>query len=213
MKIVILCKRAPQSKDLWQRPYGRFFHLAKHLAEMGDEVHLVLLNYGKNNEFEVQRDGITWYSINLYRSLRFYWAAKHLAKTKRADWIIGCSDTYFGICAELIARQTGASSLIDAYDNYESYIPWCKPLHWLWRRALRRCTGITAAGPGLRNIMSAGRANQNSAVIEMAADPQFSTWKQNFLQTKPRPTGTQTYCRIQWQPLSQSRNRGTLPTY
>ncbi|MCA9324586.1 glycosyltransferase [Candidatus Saccharibacteria bacterium] len=175
MKIIILCKRAPQSRDLWRRPYGRFFHLARYLAEMGDEVHLVLLNYGKGEEFQAHRDGINWHSVNLAPNpLRFYRVAIQLAKTMRADWIIGFSDTYFGICAELIGRQTGASSLIDAYDNYESYIPWCKPLHWLWRRALRRCTGVTAAGPGLLKLMSVGRPNRNSAIIEMAADPQFT---------------------------------------
>lgn len=142
---------------------------------MGDEVHFVLLNYGIDDEFEVHRDGIRWHSVNLVPNpLRFYQVAKQLAKAKRADWIIGFSDTYFGICAELIGRHTGASSLIDAYDNYESYIPWCRPLHWLWKRALKQCTGITAAGPGLLDLMSAGRANKNSAIVEMAADPQFT---------------------------------------
>lgn len=187
MKIVILCKRAPQSRDLWSRPYGRFFYLAKHLAEMGDEVHLVLLSYKNDKEFEARQDGLTWHSVNLTPNpFRYYRVARQLVKTVRADWVIGFSDTYFGICAELIGRQTGTKSLIDAYDNYESYIPWCKPLHWLWRRALRRCTAVTAAGPGLLELMSAGRKNNNSAIIEMAADPQFTPGSKKLAREKLR---------------------------
>lgn len=45
------------------------------------------------------------------------------------------------------------ASCIDAYDNYESYIPWLKLLHVLKRRALSRADLITAAGPNLLKQM------------------------------------------------------------
>ena len=175
MKIIILCKRRPQQKDLWENPYGRFYYLAKHLAEHGSEVHFMLLNYRSEPEFEELRDGMTWYSINLLPNpLKFYLSAKQLAKSINADWIIGFSDTYFGIAAQSLARRQKTRSLIDAYDNYESYMPNCFPLHWLWRRALRRSDAITSAGPGLLDLMCSQRGNQQTAVIEMCADPAFT---------------------------------------
>ncbi len=64
--------------------------------------------------------------------------------------------------------------LIDAYDNYESYMPWCLPLHWLWRWALSQSTAITAAGPGLLSLLARFYKGRNKRVIEMCADPQFT---------------------------------------
>ena len=60
---------------------------------------------------------------------------------------------------------------IDAYDNYESYLQWAAPLHWAWRRALRRADLVTAAGPGLLCLMLAERSPDDGVVVPMAADP------------------------------------------
>jgi glycosyltransferase involved in cell wall biosynthesis len=175
MKIIILCKRRPQQKDLWKKPYGRFYHLAKHLADEGNEVHFLLLNYRTEPEFERFRNGMTWHSINLLPNpLKFYYSAKRLAVRIKADWIVGFSDTYFGIAAELIASRIKTRSLIDSYDNYESYLPYCLPLHWLWRRALKNSSAVTAAGPGLLELMITHRDTQRAVVIEMCADPHFT---------------------------------------
>ncbi len=171
-----MSKRSPLSRDLWERPYGRFFNLAKGLAEAGHEVHLVLLNYKRQIEFTQQRDGIIWHSVNLLPNpLAYYSFVKTLAEEAHTDWLLGFSDTYFGICAVSVAGSVGARSLIDAYDNYESYIPWLKPLHWLWRRALKRASALTAAGPGLLDKISVDRPRDadNAQVIAMAADPMF----------------------------------------
>src|SRR5690606_3540302 len=63
--------------------------------------------------------------------------------------------------------------LIDAYDNYEAYIPSAFPLHWAWRRACRNATAVTAAGPDLLSIMAKRRTDTNATIIPMAADPRF----------------------------------------
>lgn len=176
MKILVLCKRRPLSRDLWQRPYGRFFHLSQGLGQLGHEVHVVLLNYQREATFRTERDGIIWHSVNLLPNPQNYYRyVKNLARQQKADWIIGFSDTYFGICAQQVAHSVGARALVDAYDNYESYIPWCKPLHWLWRRSLRRSDALSAAGPTLLQKMQQGR-HQNAdmdCILTMAADPQF----------------------------------------
>ena len=176
MKIICLTKRRPLSRDLWERPYGRFYYLSKGLAERGHQVHLILANYQKESEFSQQRDGFFWHSVNvLPNPFHYYSYVENLAEQEKPDWIIGYSDTYFGILAVKIARQLNCQSLIDAYDNYESYMLWCKPLHWMWRRALRKASAIIAVGPGLLTKLSEGRKPNTATekIIPMCADPIF----------------------------------------
>jgi len=173
VKIVFLSKQHPQGKDLLTRPYGRFFHIPRLLAEMGHEVHLLLLSYRKQPAVETFQFGIHWHS----RSLReigkssFWSTACALTDAIRPDWTVGFSDTYFGILAEHLGRKFGIKSLIDAYDNYESYLPWCTPLHFLWRRAVSKATAITAAGPQLAKLLQKERPERGVHIIPMAADP------------------------------------------
>lgn len=177
MKIICLCKRKPQGKDLYTRPYGRFYYLAKGLADSGHEVNMILMNYSKCTEFVKTKNNINWHSVNLIPNpFNYYSYVKKITIQIKADWIIGFSDIYFGICAQRIAKIIKCHSLIDAYDNYECYIPGAKPLHWLWRNSLQKTDIITAAGPALLKKMSKGRRKREffDQVIEMAADPGFN---------------------------------------
>ena len=155
-------------KDLIASPYGRFFHLPRILAERGHEVTIALLDYENGAKLEVDAHGIRWTST----PFRGYLAAlrRRIAQSP-VDCVIGFSDTYFGILAVRLARQHGTRACIDAYDNYESYMPWAKPLHWLWRRALRRADQVTAAGPNLLALMLNGQQVDRGTVVPMAADP------------------------------------------
>lgn len=92
---------------------------------------------------------------------------------------MGLSDTWYGILAQWLAAKYNARSLIDAYDNYESYIPWATPLHWAWRRACRRADALSAAGPGLLNLIAGARETVCKAIVPMAADPVFSRMDQD----------------------------------
>lgn len=172
MKIVFLSKRHPQGKDLLTRPYGRFFHIPRLLAEMGHEVHLLLLSYRKQPTVDTLQFGIHWHS----RSLRdvgnsSYWStACALTDSIKPDWTVGFSDTYFGILAVSLGQRFACRSLIDAYDNYESYIPWCAPLHFLWRRTISQAAAVTAAGPQLAALLKQSRPGKPVYVIPMAAD-------------------------------------------
>jgi len=179
MRLLFLCKRRPQGRDLLTRPYGRFFYLSYYLAQRGHEVTLLLLDYQAGDPIHLYAHGMEWFSVSIYplkRSsgpLAFLRQAEEIVKTQAPDWIIGCSDTWYGILTTYLGGRYGVKTLIDAYDNYESYIPWLKPLHWLWRRSLRRCSAISAAGPQLAKLMVRTRADNNSTVIPMAADPIF----------------------------------------
>lgn len=170
---MFLCKRRPLGRDLLTRPYGRFYYLPRLLAERGHEVRILLLDYEGGEFIDRQANGIHWLSVPFAatRPLHYLQVIKQELRRDLPDWLVGFSDTWYGVLAEHYARRFGLRACVDAYDNYESYIPWLKPLHWLWRRALRRADLVTAAGPGLLSLMTRGRNSGAAAVIPMAADP------------------------------------------
>jgi glycosyltransferase involved in cell wall biosynthesis len=153
--------------------------LPYHLAQQGHEVTLLLLDYQDSDPIHCHAHGMEWHSISLRRTsckgnpTAYLNQAQAIIKTQKPDWIVGFSDTWYGILAVYLGRQHGVKTLIDAYDNYESYIPWFKPLHWLWRYALRRATALSTAGPQLAELMGRGRIDGVTSVIPMAADPIF----------------------------------------
>ncbi len=155
-------------KDLVGSPYGRFFHLPRILAERGHDVSIALLDYENGDKLDFDAHGIRWTSLPLWSYLG---AVRKQVAESPPDCVIGFSDTYFGILAVRVARKYGLRACIDAYDNYESYMPWAKPLHWLWRSALRRADLVTAAGPDLATLMLNGQKNEKAAVVPMSADP------------------------------------------
>ncbi len=156
------------SRDLITSPYGRFFHLPKLLGERGHDVRLLLLDYENAPSIEADLHGIRCISVPLARYAR---TIRRQIEADQPDWLVGFSDTYFGILAARYGRRYRIRSCIDAYDNYESYLPWLKPLHWVWRRALARTDLVSAAGPGLVELMTGGDVDRATAIVPMAADP------------------------------------------
>jgi len=177
MKFVFLCKRRPQGKDLLTRPYGRFYYLPKYLAEKGHEVNLLLLSHKNEPKITVTKDRINWTSITIMKQGPFAYVreAKKIIQQRKPHWIVGLSDTYYGILAQRLGKKYNIRSLIDAYDNFESYIPWLKPLHALWRKSLSKATLVTAAGPSLIDLLRQFRPDKPTEIISMAADPIFKS--------------------------------------
>lgn len=178
MDILCLCKRRPQGRDLLQRPYGRFYYLPYYLCTYGHSVTVLLLSYRNDPDEFLVRNGVTWYSRSLLPLRRQGGPARYLSlaasvASQRPDWIVGFSDTWYGVLAYMLASIYDTNSLIDAYDNYESYIPAGKPLHWLWRKACRHATALSAAGPELLSLLTQNRSDLHAAVVPMAADPGF----------------------------------------
>ncbi|WAR44091.1 glycosyltransferase [Methylomonas rapida] len=183
MKLLFLCKRRPQGRDIFTQPFGRFYYLPKILSEYGHEGYILLLSYKNDPESIRHEKKLTFHTISAHPwgPAKYLIQVNQITRTFRPDWIIGFSDIWYGIWAERISRSLGINSLIDAYDNYESYIPWAKPLHWIWRFALKRSTALTAAGPELAMLMSKGREKKPATVIPMAADPIFQPISDNNL--------------------------------
>lgn len=171
-----MCKRRPQGRDLFSKPYGRFYYLPRLLSQNGHEVHLLLCSY-KNDPYEYRKEG----NLHFHSTSALPWGplpliqnASRLHAQISPDWLIGLSDIWYGLLAQRLASAHGTRSLIDAYDNYESYIRWAKPLHWLWRQTLSKADAVTAAGPQLADWMRSTSGRDSVAVVPMAADPVFS---------------------------------------
>ena len=156
-------------RDLYSNPYGRFYNIPRLLAEKGHTVTVALCSYKYEPDAHKKclESGASWHSAN---ALHYYRYLCMLIENESPDWLIGFSDTYYGILAQHLAARYGLKSVIDAYDNYESYIPWCNPLHYLWRRALTKSDVITAAGPELLRLIGTNRDGKAAEVIPMAVD-------------------------------------------
>lgn len=172
-KLLFICKRKPQGRCLLARPYGRFFHLPAELAARGYLVQVALVSHRGEPEEASDRAGVHWRSFDL-RQLGCLSRLRQFSAAFQPHWVIGCSDAWVGLLAHRIARRLGARLAIDAYDDYEAYMPWNLPLHVFWRRALRAADLTTAAGPQLAQLMDRWRRGATAtAVIPMAADPGF----------------------------------------
>ena len=176
MKILFITKRRPQQRDLLDRPYGRFHYLPVELARRGHDVSVLLCSHKGVPEEKRTFDGVEWISFDV-RSSGPYGLIRSLEGAARdfaPNWIVGCSDAWYGPLAKRLARRLGARFAIDAYDNYEAYMPWNLPLHWAWRRAVRDADCITATGPQLAQLLDLHRKNQTpTTIVPMAADPMF----------------------------------------
>ena len=145
------------------------------LAERGHEVHLLLLSY-RHEPADLRRvDGLILHAVPVLPRGPWSYMAKADALCRQfvPDWVIGFSDTWFGILATRLARQHGCRAIINAYDDYESYMPMALPLHLAWRRALARADVVTAAGPQLAEFMRETSGRSSVEVVPMAADPGF----------------------------------------
>ena len=177
MRLLFVCKRHPQQRDLIARPYGRFYYLPTLLATQNHVVRVQLASYRKLPSERLDRDGVTWSSHDFLTlgPLAVWRAMLAEAREFRPDWIIGCSDTWAGWIAHRLARHIDCALAIDAYDNFESYLPLNLPLRVMWRRAVATADVVTAAGPQLAERLQRSRSTSRSPVqvLPMAADPPF----------------------------------------
>jgi glycosyltransferase involved in cell wall biosynthesis len=177
VQLLFVCKRHPQQRDLVERPYGRFYHLPTQLRKLGHAVRIQLCSYRKLPSVSIERDNVVWSSHDFLTlgPSKLWECLQSEAIEFRPDWVIGCSDAWAGWLASRLTRRLRCRLAIDAYDNFESYMPANLPLHFLWRRALKAADFVTAAGPQLATLLTRSRRSGSSAahVIPMTADPAF----------------------------------------
>ncbi len=176
MKLLTLCKRQPQGRDMLARPYGRFHHLPGNLAAAGIEILQVFVGFRGDAPVHDLHDDMQRIAcdVSLLSGIPQLSAIEGIARDFAPDWIAGFSDTWCGWLAHHLAKRTGSRLWIDAYDNYEAYMPWNLLLHALWRRAVRDADLVTAAGPQLAEKLSASHIDGAGVhVLPMAADPGF----------------------------------------
>ncbi len=171
--ILFLSKRRPQGKDLLTQPYGRFFNIPKELAKKNYNCHLLLADYNHSKSESTTIDGVRIHSVSLRNPFQYLKETIAYGKNIQPSWVVGFSDIHYGILAKTLSNNLRCPYVIDAYDNYESYIPWALPLHFAWRQTLKHSSGITAAGPHLLEKMTSRGTCSNTAIVPMAADPNF----------------------------------------
>ncbi len=176
MKLLFISKRRPQQRDLITRPYGRFYNLPIELSKLGNDVCVVLIDFHNSDTHSSYANGVRWISLDI-KKLGLFTLLKQLfleAKKFNPDWVFGLSDTWTGWLAYRLTKKLKCKLGIDAYDNYESYMPWNKPLHWLWRRAIKAADLVTVTGPQLANLLGKHRSDSSAPeIIPMSADEAF----------------------------------------
>lgn len=176
MKILTVCKRCPQGRDMMLRPYGRFHYIPQALRHSGEQVAQIFIDYSALAAKVDSCNGVNRFALRVTPScvLGMLREMDVIARNFSPDWVAGFSDSWIGLLALRLARRSGARLWLDAYDNFDAYMPWNIPLHRLWRSAVSRADLVTAAGPQLAGLMQSYRRSGNSvAVLPMAADPLF----------------------------------------
>ena len=112
-RLVFLSKRRPSGGDLYQRPFGRFGNLPIELAKKGCKVTVICLSHRRDENDQRQYMGVDWVSISA--SPNPLSAISRLKKQTcefEPDWVVGFSDTYYGILATHLAKKIGCQSLV-----------------------------------------------------------------------------------------------------
>jgi glycosyltransferase involved in cell wall biosynthesis len=139
-------------------------------------VRVLLVSHHRLPSQQVRNTEVEWFSddVRTLGPVALFHALKDKTRTFRPDWVIGMSDAQYGWLARQLANSVGARLAVDAYDNYEAYMPWNRPLHRMWRNAVRHADLVTAAGPQLADLLQSHRKDRKPPhVVPMAADPEF----------------------------------------
>jgi glycosyltransferase involved in cell wall biosynthesis len=179
MKILVLTKRQYMGKDLLIDRFGRFRELPLALARLGHDVMGITLSYRPREEgsfvdFAEAADGaVRWHSFNATQALvprlgRFARRAVELATDFKPDVVWAGSDAYHVVFGAWLAKRIGARSVIDLYDNFESFRASRLPaVLLLFRRAVRQADGVTCFSKRLADhILNKYQRTYPTTVVE-----------------------------------------------
>ncbi|GMQ91340.1 MAG: hypothetical protein BMS9Abin11_0648 [Gammaproteobacteria bacterium] len=160
MRILVLTKRQYTSKDLIDDRYGRLWEIPSSLAKKGNEIIGICLSYRKKRSgLHVDEDensmAVRWHSVNIgvfyiFGLIRFFLIARKMIKQYKPDIIWSCSDTFYGVLGYYFSRKYQCRSVIDLYDNFESFASYHIPiLRTLFRKAVRESDGLSCVSTNL----------------------------------------------------------------
>jgi teichuronic acid biosynthesis glycosyltransferase TuaC len=151
MNIFVLTKRQYMGKDLLDDRFGRFREIPLELAQLGHEVAGLTFSYRQRKEsifWDSAPSGnvtVKWESINVpAQSLNGFRRAVEIVKDFRPDLIWACSDAYIVSLGVWLARRISTLSVVDLYDNFESFFATHLPgVRAMFKRAVRAANGVT----------------------------------------------------------------------
>lgn len=159
MRILVLSKRHYTGKDLIQDRFGRIFELPAWIARCGHQVTGLALSYRQASTGEHRLDdlpGLVWHSENIggVPFLNYFRTLRRLIRETRPELIWVCSDAFHAILGEQLQRHLRIATVIDLYDNFESFpatrFPGVRPL---FRRACHNASALTLVGAALRDYV------------------------------------------------------------
>jgi glycosyltransferase involved in cell wall biosynthesis len=130
MRITFLCKRHYTGKDVLLDRYGRLYEWPSQLAQLGHEVRAWCLDYrgrqAETQQHEAKPGTLAWASLGVGgvqagRVATYPYRLHRQLMDFKPDLVIGASDIPHVALAAWLGRRLGVSSVVDLYDNFESF--------------------------------------------------------------------------------------------
>lgn len=129
MRIAFLCKRRYTGKDVILDRFGRLFELPHQLMQMGHELDVHCLDYAGREDHRqhyMAAGSMRWAStavggMKAARAIVLPLRLRTALKSFKPDVVMGASDIPHVALAAWLGRQLHIPSVIDLYDNFESF--------------------------------------------------------------------------------------------
>lgn len=160
MKLLFLCKQKYMRRDLIHDRYGRLYELPRNLS-MNHDVRVIAMNYQLEAGFSSIKkylhgdNRVEWMSLKInfliLPTLIYYiYILYREFRQNPPDLIIGCSDGLHVILAVLLGRISGVRTLVDLYDNFETFgLTRIPGIGMLYRQAITRADVVICVSMAL----------------------------------------------------------------
>jgi len=182
MRVVVLTKRQYTNRDVIDDRFGRLWEIPLGLAREGHSVTCVCLSYRKRNTgLNVYEDdqghAVRWISVNvgvfvIFGIFKYLYVANKIIRDENPDAIWSCSDTIYNVVGYYFSRLYKCLSIVDLYDNFESFASYRVPvLRGLFRKVVRESDGVSCVSECLQRHITANYGRTKStALITNAVD-------------------------------------------
>lgn len=175
MRIAFLCKRHYTGKDVILDRFGRLYEWPHQLARLGHDVRAWCLDYrghrDETQQHEADPGSLTWTSFAVggvaVARIPAYprWLHRQLVAF-RPNLVIGASDIPHVALAVRLARQLSVPSVVDLYDNFESFAQARIPgFRALLAYAIRNANLVVTVSQSLREKVLADHAPTHPVLV------------------------------------------------